>query len=224
MADKKQDLVDRYIRGEMNADERKAFETGLAEDEELREMYKYTAKVVSALKDREEKLEKINKWKTETPKTCFHKTTAGKIVYAFLGAAAVIAVILMLNRYPSMPELDVQKYECYRGASGVSHVAELINEGKYENAFYVIEKSEKSQKAEIDSINKLIPSATAQSLQRIEYQKSALKLDYEEMQWLKVYTLMGLERYDEAEKLLKEIIKAGGMYSEQADSLLQRFP
>lgn len=65
MNETKQDLIDRYLRGEMNAEEKSAFESQLAVDAELREQYDFTAKTIEALKSRKDKLKSISRWNEE---------------------------------------------------------------------------------------------------------------------------------------------------------------
>ena len=224
MIDKKQQLADRYIRGEMTADERLSFEKQLSEDEELLEIYKYTEKVCRAVKDRNEKIDKINTWKKQDAKNRkkFHATAIGKITYSALGIAAVIAIFLFFNRCPDMPELDTTTYECYRGSESVSHVATLIKDAQYEKALYVIEKEEKYFKKESDSIKMLLPAASDSSLKQLNYELSANNLDYDELLWLKVYALIGLKKNDKARTLLKEISSGSGIYKSKADSVLKK--
>ena len=208
----------------MDAAGRESFEKQLAADEELREIYAYTLRVARVVKDRNEKFAKMEQWKAEHPqeRRSFHNTLAGRIVYAAVAAAAVVAVVFMVNRRPSMPEFNALGYECYRGACSVQHVANLISEEKYENAIYVIEREEKEYLSDTDSLDRLVPTATPQQAECIRYQKEAGRLDYDELRWLKVYALEGLGRYDDADSLLKEISSGKGKYSSQADSLLNR--
>lgn len=193
MTDRKQELIDRYIRGEMTADERLAFEKQLTEDEELYEMHKYTAKVSKAVKDRNEKLEKIKQWEQEHKDNIVQRksySVVNKIAFTFMTVAAVTALVMFINKGPSMPEMDTQKYLFYRGSSTVTHVANLIEEEKYDNALYVIEHTEKEFQEDLDSLEMLKTSLSNEDKKRVEYEVSATSLDKSEMQWLKVYALM----------------------------------
>lgn len=220
MKDRKQNLVDRYVRGEMDDEERASFEQNLSEDEELREMYRFTVKVCEAVKDRNEKLDKISQWKSDKKQSCSHKTVTRGIVCALISAAAVAALFFTFNHQPVMPELDVHKYECYRGTNNVMNVADMIKNGQYDKALSIIEKAEYTSLSAIDSVKSLIPEVSSDDLSRIDYEISALSLDYNEMRWLKVYVFIGLERYDEAIELLNEIRDENSMYSVKADSVL----
>ena len=225
MIDRKQQLTDRYIRGEMTSAERLSFEKQMSDDEELREIYNYTLKISNAVKDRNEKLDKINQWKEQErikKGKKFHHTAPGKFTYATFGVAALIAIFFFFNRCPDMPELNTRSYECYRGSCSVYHVANLIKEEQYTKALYVIEGEEQEYKEDVDSIKHLIPSASAEHLKQLNYEMAAVKSDYDELRWLKVYAYIGLKKHDKATKLLKEIKSSEGRYKGKADSVLNK--
>ena len=97
MTDRKQDLADRYIRGEMTDEERRSFEQQLGEDEELREIYRYTLRVVRVVNDRNSKIDKINRWNAEhtvVRKHHFYNTFAARLFYGVAAAAAVVTAAL----------------------------------------------------------------------------------------------------------------------------------
>ena len=223
MTDKKQDLIDRYIREEMNDEERASFEQDLTTDEELSEMYKYTLKVRDAIKSRNEKLEKINQWNTDDEERTPHIIVVRRIVYTIVSVAAVVVIFFMLNHKPSMPELDINRYECYRGANNTIQAAQLIKNKQYDDALKIINRIECKTLSAIDSVKRVIPTVTSDELPRIDYEISALNIDYNEIRWLKVYAFVGLELYKEAYDLLTEIRDEKTMYSAKADSLLKEF-
>lgn len=225
MIDRKQYLADRYIRGEMTSEERLSFEKQMSDDEELREIYNYTLKISNAVKDRNEKLDKISQWKEQErikKGKKFHHTSAGKFTYATFGVAALIAIFFFFNRCPDMPELNTQTYECYRGSCSVYHVANLIEEEQFADALYVIEKEEQEYKEDVDSIKQLIPSASTEHLKQLNYEMAAGKFDYDELCWLKVYAYIGLKKYDKANELLNKIKSSDGRYNGKADSVLKK--
>ena len=209
----------------MTDEERRSFEQQLGEDEELREIYRYTLRVVRVVNDRNSKIEKINRWNAEhtvVRKHHFYNTFAARLFYGVAAAAAVVTAVFLTNRHPSMPEFNAMQYESYRGSNSIQHVATLISEKKYDNAIYVIEREEKEYRADADSLNRILLNASAEEAECIGYEKNASKLDYDELRWLKVYALVGLERYDEAEQLLEDIGSEEGKYKEKADSMLGR--
>ena len=63
MNEERQDMIDRYIRGEMNDREKAAFETQLAADAELKDQFDFTVTTVAALRSRREKLKRIEEWR-----------------------------------------------------------------------------------------------------------------------------------------------------------------
>lgn len=218
--DKKQELVDRYIRGEMNAEERESFEKQITEDEELNEVYKYTLNVKKALKDREEKEEKIEAWNREHNSNYGRKKKSPlRWVAVAIGVAAVIVVAFIMTSKPSVPEINTLQYESYRGGSCVIHVANLINGKQYTEALYVIGKKEKEYQTEKDSFNNISSTATPEETERMNYELTADKNDCYELKWLKVYVYIGLGQYDDAKKILDEIRNMDGSYKAKADSL-----
>ena len=224
MTDNRQDLTDRYIRGEMNDGERTAFERRMQTDEELREIYRYTLRVSRVVKDRNEKYEKMQQWERRRCAARPRRSAGSwsRLAYAVACAAAIVAAVFFINRRPSMPRLDMHRYECYRGANCVQHVANLIAGKQYDSAIYLIERAEEDFRSDADSLARLMQKASADRLRSLEYENSANKLDYDELRWLKVYALMGQDRYDDAEKLLRDISSGEGKYRALADSILNR--
>ena len=67
-----QDKIDRYILGEMSAEERTDFEKQVAQDAELQELLEFTKNVNTAIKSRNEKLAKMKEW--EEPVSVYRAT------------------------------------------------------------------------------------------------------------------------------------------------------
>lgn len=66
--EERQDLIDRYIRGEMSSQECSDFESSLPHDKELQEQLEFSKIVKQSISSRSAKLEKMSQWeKSDVP-------------------------------------------------------------------------------------------------------------------------------------------------------------
>lgn len=238
MDGQKQDFIDRYILNDMTVDEQQKFEEQLSEDTELQEQYEFTRKAVTALKSRNRKLKMMKEWEgnlaEEIVAMAQEKRVAcccpagvlqraeeecdvpvankrSKIRYWIAGIASVAAVvmfgyILLTPSAMEMPAIQMERYEGFRGG-GITQIATLIEEKRYDEALVLIEHEEKELLGNGDSHN-------------MDEQR---KYMYENMQQLKVYVLVGLNRKEEVLELLNRMRQEKGLYQEWADSMYQEW-
>ncbi len=85
-----QDIIDRYLRGEMTPQETEDFEKKASADAELREQLEFTRLAASAIGSRESKMRKIKQWESEDK---------GKMRYWISGIAAAVVILLAGGTY-----------------------------------------------------------------------------------------------------------------------------
>lgn len=221
MNDEQQDWIDRFLRDEMTAEERKTFESQLKEDAGLKEQFDFTGMVRTAISSRNEKLKLIREWEEETvteKKGNGHRSFIFRAIgIAGLVAAAVIGFFLfrplcLFQELPVVNMINMEHYEHYKGRKAVSRIAELIHEKNYKEALTLIEKEE-----HIATHSHSHPDGS----DRPYIYMSVNRQDTEELQWLKAHALAGLERMKEALECLDRIRQAEGPYKDKADSLFR---
>lgn len=224
MDEKKQELIDRYIKDEMVAEERRQFEKLLSEDAELQEQYEFTRQLQEALKSRMEKINLMKQWEDEEAEPAVqkagHRKTLWRIV-ASVAAVVVISVSLYMFIQPStqvkMPSLTESYGDVYRSSGELSQVKNLILEKRYAEALQMIDSLEKW--TQVDEKNGVKANMSNEERERIQYEREVERQEADRLKWLKVYALMGLERREEALQLLDELRCSNGIYQRKADSL-----
>lgn len=223
MDEKKQELIDRYIKDEMAAEERRQFEKLLSEDAELQEQYEFTRQLQEALKSRMEKMNLMKQWEDEEAEPAVqkagHRKTLWRIV-ASVAAVVVISVSLYMYMQPSgveMPPLNESYGDVYRSSGELSQVKDLILEKRYAEALQMIDSLEKW--TQVDEKNGVKANMSDEERERIQYEQEVERQDADRLKWLKVYALMGLDRREEALQLLDELRRWNGIYQRKADSL-----
>ena len=97
-----QDNIDRYVLGEMSVEERAGFERQVAQDDKLQEQLEFTQHVNTAIKSRNEKLEKMEAWDDDyipvSVRACSAKPQKGRKLFLWFSSIAGIAVPLGSNR------------------------------------------------------------------------------------------------------------------------------
>lgn len=243
-----QDHIDDYLLGRMSDEGRKVFEQELKNDDELREQMKFTKDVKTATKSRNEKLAKMQEWKNDyeweddrgvaaaryrptgsgyesCPAPSMDHTRAmprssGKqYLYWISGIAAIFIVgIFLIHHYmggedemlfnPSSIE-----YRAMRGGGNYANIEKMLVDKDYENAMKQIgieESKIAEQCTATDSIS---------DEERREYDRMLIQEKADELSWMKVYVLLGIDRRDEALLLLNKLRHTEGEYKEKADSL-----
>ncbi|MDE7378982.1 MAG: hypothetical protein K2N13_08520 [Paraprevotella sp.] len=232
MNEQQQDWIDRFLRDEMTAEERKTFESQLKEDAGLKEQLDFTKMVRTAISSRNEKLSLIRKWDEETvpeKKGNGYRTPILRTIgIAGLVAAAVIGFFLfsplcLFRELPIVNMVNIEHYECYKGKKTISRIAELVHEKNYKEALSLIEKEEHiashgHSHPDGPDMPYIMAAPRNMSTNR---NMSANRRDTEELQWLKAHALAGLGRMKEALECLDRIRQAEGIYKDKADSLFR---
>ena len=211
-----QDRIDEYLLNRMTEEERRAFEKEVESDAELKGQLEYSDEVRRLVIDRNEKLAAMREWDKEYVRKSKREKTIKMASYWVAAVAAVfIGGIFILNGnwnkgieipYPA-------EYASFKGSGNYDEIQQCLEKGKNAKAMEMIEEEEREIEKLYDESEKITDE------KQREDEKNRIKFYSDELQWLKVYALFGLERNDEAMQLLGEIRKSDGAFQHLADSI-----
>lgn len=147
-----------------------------------------------------------------------------KFIYWISGIAAlfIVGFFLFKNVY-FVEDADVAFSPRPQGVStirGIDSTTEnLLAKADYQGAFDRIIALEDEIDTKLMMIDREINSRGEAEDEKLAYKQKELKVRQEELSWLKVQALLGLNRKEEAIALLEKIRNSESEYKEQADSL-----
>jgi pantoate kinase len=232
----------------MDEAEMSAFEQDVAVDAEIQEQLQFTQEVASATRSREEKLAKMQEWEDDyewkdernvaaaryrptgsgyesCPAPSMEQTPAmprsfaRQYLYWISGIAAIFIVGFFLIHNFMGSEDNVMfdpssiEYRVMRGGENYANIEKLLVDKKYEVALKQIEIEEAEiaeQRTATDSIS---------DVERRAYDQMLIQEKTDELSWMKVYALLGVDRRDDALRLLDQLRQSEGEYKSKADSL-----
>ena len=221
-----QEKIDDYLLNRLPDEERLAFEKEIGENAELREQLEYTRSIREAITSRSEMLAAMREWENDYQwenerAAVAHAVNEAprpakkRLVYWISGVAAVLVVGLFLLLRPTNPNPDVILGDSFRGGRDYNVINDKLQQKDYEEALAYIELEADSIK--MDSIE-IIKNQTI-AKEELEYEMILIKERQDELRWLKVLALIGLNRQEEVLSLLDELRNAECDYKQQADSL-----
>ena len=147
-----------------------------------------------------------------------------KLIYWISGIAALFIVgFFLFNNIFVGEDADVAFSPRPQGVStirGIDATTEnLLAKSDYQGALERIESLEDEIATELMTLEREKGARGAEGEDEIAYKQEELKLKQEELSWLKVQALLGLNRKEEAIALLDKIRNSESEYKEQADSL-----
>ena len=243
MKEEYQDRIEDYLFERMSDAERLTFEKDLEKDAELRDQYEFVSMVKTALM-----LENIDNDVSEWSKAYREREAANQkrtvacmkiekktprssmrhVLFWISGIAAVFIVGFFMyksiNFYEAAPsKQDNVAYNPHpQGVStirGVDATTEnLLAKADYEGALSRIESLEDEISTKLIVIEREKDSRGS-GQDDSEEEIEMLKYRQEELSWLKVQALLGLNRIDRAIELLDKIRSSESEYKKQADSL-----
>jgi len=105
------------------------------------------------------------------------------------------------------------EYRVMRGGENYANIEKLLVDKKYEDALKQIEIEETEiieQRTATDSIL---------DVERRAYDQMLIQEKNDELSWMKVFALLGVDRRDDALRLLDQLRQSEGEYKSKADSL-----
>ena len=149
------------------------------------------------------------------------RSSGKKVFYWISGIAAIFIVGFFLvnnlfvmesgNPDSSLPD----EYGNMRGGTDFTSIEELLESHDFASALAQIEKQEQELADEMASLEQ----DSIQDNERKEYELQLIESKKDDLNWLKVLSLLGLGQNDKAVELLNTIRKSNSGYSLQADSL-----
>lgn len=150
------------------------------------------------------------------------RSSRKNFLYLISGIAAIfIAGFLLFNNafYGSKSHMEItycplqMEYGSMRGGNSFENIEKLLIGKDYKSALSKIEKEEKNLKKYA-----IIADSIDDEDQR-EYEKNVIRLYHDELIWMKVFALVGLNRRKDAIVVLEELRAKDNAFKEQADSL-----
>lgn len=231
MDERRLELIDRYLRGEMSPDEMVEFEQEVIDDDELRRELELTYCIKRCLTRREQKLRQTAEW--------IHKRRRQHAyTIAFLSIAAMLVVGLFVYRYwetdntkRQLLALEQQQDSIEKAAKPnsriiphgredyVALVKADIGHKSYKEAVAKVEIMEHSN--EIPTLEAMTGDADRNRTHAATSDSGFVSYDNAyELHWLKICSMAKLGETDYAVKSLRTFTTIDGKYKHQADSLL----
>ena len=149
------------------------------------------------------------------------RSSGKKVFYWISGIAAIfIAGFFLVNNLFVMESGNPAsplpyEYGNMRGGTEFTSIEELLESRDFESALVQIEEQEQELADEMA----VLEQDSVQDNERKEYELQLIKSKKDDLNWLKVLSLLGLGQNDKAVELLNTIRKSNSGYSLQADSL-----
>jgi len=149
------------------------------------------------------------------------RSSGKKVFYWISGIAAIfIAGFFLANNLFVMESGNPARplpyeYGNMRGGTDFTDIEELLEIKDFGTAMTQIEKQEQELADEMD----VLKQDSVQDNERKEYERLLIESKMDDLNWLKVQSLLGLGQKDKAIELLNTIRKSNSEYSLQADSL-----
>ncbi len=219
-----QDDIDDYLLNRMSEEQQLAFEKEINRNPELQEQLDFTKNSVRALKSRNDKLAALKEWEKDYVwKEQRHKHIQ---LYWISGVAALFIVtffiILKPNikedlRDPNAVEFEFTPFDVntIKNSSDYSDIESLLKGKSYKKALESIEKEMQLLKS--DSTN--IGSKFVFNYEEYQTKMLNIRKKQDELCWLKVYALLGLNNTKQALLILDELRHRDGLYQIPSDSL-----
>ena len=149
------------------------------------------------------------------------RSSGKKALYWISGIAAIlIAGFFLVNNLFVMESGNPAnslpyEYDNMRGGTDFTSIEELLESQDFASALVQIEKQEQELADEMT----VLEQDSVQDNERKEYEMQLIESKKDDLNWLKVQSLVGLGQKDKAVELLNTIRKSNSGYSLKADSL-----
>lgn len=224
MKKENQDRIDDYLLHRMSDKDKRSFEDELSHDDELREQLEFTKSVSSAIKSRNEKLAAMVKWRGDHhwKERRVAAVPMNSLLYLVSGLAAVFVVgFVMIHNlgifYSPSESVHISRINDVklRAGSDDKDIERLLSQQKYDQALTEIDQRLLTLQSAISQLNQ----DTSIAQERLDYDLLVFKEKKDNLTWLKVHALLGLNQKEDALKLLNSLRCEDGYYRDVADSL-----
>lgn len=244
-----QDRIEDYLLNRMSDTDKQSFEKDIEKDSELRDQYEFVSMVKTALmlENIDNDADEWTKGYKERKRVSYKATGSGyernmlvpkfrittsasprssnrKFIYWISGIAALFIVGFFLFKNINVAEYADATYSprpqdvsTIRGLDATTE--NLLAKADYQAALEHIENLEDDIAKEQMNLEREKGARGAEGKYKFACKQEELRLKQEELSWLKVQSLLGLNRKEEAIVLLDKIRNSESEYKEQADSL-----
>ncbi|GEM_PF-2036850 len=230
----RQESIDRYLLGEMTADEEREFQSQMAADPELNDEVALMRRIMAAISLRASRDEKMARWDNEADSHDEVRQKKRPVLSrpaAYLSAAASAAVIFMLGGYILNPRTapgdDVMTetpppHTSYtlpssmRGSAeaSVATIGRELHETRETARFALVQ----IENALADTlIDKNI------SAEEADYQRILIERRNYDLRWLRINALIAAGQIEKAREELALFATEDGYYRDEAEILLRQF-
>ena len=214
MKDTELEMIDRYVRGEMEGDELMQFKRRMATDAGLAAAVVDTERVARSVKSVAEKKAQMAQWNSDAAVRPLKNRGPWRVIVASAAGLALVIVCgwWLLMRVGSAPDDRLGAplpTDRFRGGMGLDSIEQMIEWGEYDRALAAIDV------AMVDTvIDHGLPS------EQVEYQRIVLEDKLYELRWLRIIALANTGQRDLAVEELNEYVELEGSHQEQAKELL----
>lgn len=211
-----QDRIDRYVRNEMDSDERICFEDDLRTDERLRKDYELTIAIADSLKRRRSKYGQMSMWDAEYRRARRRRLWIGATAAASVLACILVGVPHKYNSEENMLRPGVAATAVFRSASGFHGPDSCVASGDFKGAAERIEMLIGECSGEIAAIE-----ALQAPTEREEYKKQIAEMDLYNLRWYRIQVLVAMGDTTTALEYLEQFRTIEGDHRQEADSLFR---
>lgn len=193
----RQDAIDRYVRGEMTNDEKKSFEAEMDREPVLKEEVLLDMSISDSICSMAEKKSRMFQWEREIAARK-KKTMIWAVSTITSSAACIIAAFILLTPMQRHGQGMIalngnHRTEC---TDTMKSILNLVEAGEYIQALSYINSYS----------GRNLPDSAVYDLA-----------------WLRIQTLIGLGRTEEALPELRDFLDKEGKYRREAEKLLEKF-
>jgi len=222
--DNLQEMLDRYLLGQLSPEEEKQFNEKLLSDAALRDEAAMMKRILEALSAHACRREAMLEWDREEAERASQaeRVSLGSRLRPVLSAAASIALLCTLGLYlyspsaaPSAESLPAD-IPAARGAAAGQAVSEIV---------YSLNEGRQMALETLDRIDTALKDSLPDSGLRPEeeaYQRELIADRMYELKWLRINTMISLGRISEVRDELKAYTSRPGANREKAEELLSQ--
>lgn len=151
-----------------------------------------------------------------------------KLWIGIMGVAALLIVALWVTHPFAQDDFLPQNGQILpeamsRDAGDLNEIQQTIMARDYAKALVMIEQARSATRPD-ETVGQPVAADSLDEEWKAqqEYEQREIRMRLDDLSWLRVYALLGLERRDEAKSLLDSLRTSGGYYCQKADSLYRK--